>query len=89
MGYASGFDSPAAPLDSLFERSTGKRFLLGRICGSPKAGGLLALFFFHPGAESFEAFLGGPFDEGHVLGEMLLRVDFAFLSPFQLGQSEL
>ena len=51
--------------------------------------GSWGLFFFHPSAEPFEAFLGGLFDEGHVLGEMLLRVDFAFLSPFQLGQSEL
>ncbi len=88
-GYASGFDSPGASLGSLFERSKGGYLLLGCICGSPKAGDLWALFFFHPGAESFEAFLGGLFNEGHVLGEMLLCVDFAFFSPFQLGQPEL
>ena len=32
-GYASGFDSPAALLDELFEHPAGVFSLLSRICG--------------------------------------------------------
>lgn len=48
-----------------------------------------ALFFFHSLLQSLETFLGGLFNESHVFSEVLLSVDFSFLTPFQLVQSEL
>ena len=47
------------------------------------------LFFLHPSAETFKAFVGGLFDEGHVFSEVLLGGDFAFLAPFELVKPEL
>jgi hypothetical protein len=37
----------------------------------------------------FKPLFGGLFDECHVLSQVLLSVDFAFLAPLQLGQPEL
>jgi hypothetical protein len=39
--------------------------------------------------EPFKPLFGGLLDESHVLSQVLLGVDFAFLSPLQLGQPEL
>jgi hypothetical protein len=48
-----------------------------------------ALLFFHSLFQSLETFLGGLFNESHVFSEVLLSVDFPFLTPLQLVQSEL
>ncbi len=50
---------------------------------------LRLLLFGHPFFQSCEAFLGGLLDEGHVFSEVLLGVDFPFLAPLLLVQSEL
>jgi hypothetical protein len=39
--------------------------------------------------EPFKSLLGGLSNECHVLSQVLLGIDFAFLSPLQLGQPEL
>ena len=48
-----------------------------------------ALLFFHPLFQSLQTLFGGLFNEGHVFSEVLLGVDFSFLTPLQLVQSEL
>ncbi|MEK7761291.1 MAG: hypothetical protein AAB433_06905 [Nitrospirota bacterium] len=48
-----------------------------------------ALLFFHPLFQSLQTLFGGLFNEGHVFSEVLLGVDFSFLTPLQLIQSEL
>ncbi len=48
-----------------------------------------ALLFFHSLFQSLKTLLGGLLNEGHVFSEMLLSVDFSFLTPLQLVQSEL
>ena len=40
-----------------------------------------ALLFFHSLFQSLKTFLGGLFNEGHVFSEVLLSVDFTFLTP--------
>jgi hypothetical protein len=48
-----------------------------------------ALLFFHSLFQSLKTLLSGLLNEGHVFSEMLLSVDFPFLTPLQLVQSEL
>ena len=48
-----------------------------------------ALLFSHSLFQSLKTLLGGLFNESHVFSEMLLSVDFPFLTPLQLVQSKL
>ena len=49
----------------------------------------VALFLGHPFLETLNPLLGRLFDEGHVLGEMLLGVDLSFIAPFLLIEPKL
>ena len=55
----------------------------------PRPGAWGASLSGHPLFQSREAFLGGLLNEGHIFSKVLLGVDFAFLAPFLLVQSEL
>ena len=55
----------------------------------PRPGAWGASLSGHPLFQSREAFLGGLLNEGHIFSKVLLGVNFAFLAPFLLVQSEL
>ena len=51
--------------------------------------GLEQLFSGHAFLESLNPLFGRLFNEGHVLGEMLLSIDLPFITPLLLIESEL